>query len=59
MAMLLALAGFLFALFVAQTIGQILGLRRRNVKQREKLFRELGVEDTSAKRIVGFFHPYW
>ena len=57
--MFLALAGFLFALFVAQTIGQILGLRRRNVKQREKLFRELGVEGASAKRIVGFFHPYW
>ncbi|TBU21183.1 hypothetical protein BD311DRAFT_801014, partial [Dichomitus squalens] len=56
--MILALTGFLFALFVAQTIGQILGLRRRNVNQKEKLFSELGVEGQSAKKIVGFFHPY-
>lgn len=57
--MILAFTGFLFALFVAQTIGQILGLRRRNVNQKEKLFSELGVERQSAKKIVGFFHPYW
>ncbi|TBU41410.1 mannosyltransferase [Dichomitus squalens] len=56
--MILALTGFLFALFVAQTIGQILGLRRRNVNQKEKLFSELGVEGQSAKKIIGFFHPY-
>ena len=57
--MFLALIGFIFALFVAQSVGQILGLRRRNLNQREKLFSELGVEDVSKKKIVGFFHPYW
>ncbi|PIL35103.1 hypothetical protein GSI_02891 [Ganoderma sinense ZZ0214-1] len=56
--MFLALVGFLLALLVAQTTGQIFGLRRRNLKQREKLFSELGVEDASKKKIVGFFHPY-
>lgn len=57
--MFLALFGFLLALLVAQTTGQIFGLRRRNLKQREVLFSELGVEDASKKKIVGFFHPYW
>ena len=57
--MFLALVGFLLALLVARTAGQIFGLRRRNPKQREKLFSELGVEDVSKKKIVGFFHPYW
>ena len=57
--MFLALVGFLLALLVAQTAGQIFGLRRRNLQQREKLFSELAVEDGSKKKIVGFFHPYW
>ena len=57
--MFLAIVGFLLALLVAQTAGQIFGLRRRNLQQREKLFSELSVEDGSKKKIVGFFHPYW
>ncbi|KAI0823974.1 mannosyltransferase [Trametes gibbosa] len=53
-----ALAIFLVCLVFAQVIGQILGLRRRNIKQRAKLLSELGIEDASSKKIVGFFHPY-
>lgn len=58
-AMYLAILAFFAALFVAQVVGQILGTRRRNVKQREKLLSELGVENAATKKIVGFFHPYW
>lgn len=57
--MFLALVAFLAFLGFAQLVGQILGLRRGNLKRREKLFSELGVEEASKKKIVGFFHPYW
>ncbi|KAI0770680.1 mannosyltransferase [Fomes fomentarius] len=56
--MFLALVAFLAFLGFAQLVGQILGLRRGNLKRREKLFSELGVEEASKKKIVGFFHPY-
>ncbi|KAI8986146.1 mannosyltransferase [Trametes punicea] len=53
-----ALAAFLAAIVVAQTVGTVLGLRRRNVQQRLKLLSALGVENASSKKIIGFFHPY-
>ncbi|CDO72210.1 hypothetical protein BN946_scf184970.g62 [Trametes cinnabarina] len=53
-----ALAVFLTALVFAQAVGRILGLRRRNIQQRAKLFGILGAEDAHKKKIIGFFHPY-
>ena len=57
--MIIGLVAFATALVVAAAIGQILGLRRRNVSQRAKLLSGLGVENVEAKKVVGFFHPYW
>lgn len=54
-----ALVTFLVGLVLAQAVGQILGLRRRNVQQRAKLLSVLGIENVSQKKIIGFFHPYW
>ena len=34
-------------------------VRRKNVVHKKALFRELDVKDAKAKRIVGYFHPYW
>ena len=57
--MFLVIFVFLTVLLVAHTAGRILGLRRKNVEHRAELFSKLGVENGSAKKIVGFFHPYW
>ncbi|KAH9932777.1 mannosyltransferase [Epithele typhae] len=56
--MLLGLLVFLVTTLVAYVAGHVLGLRRRNTKHRTQLFSELGLEESSSKRIVGFFHPY-
>ncbi|KAI0763548.1 mannosyltransferase [Trametes elegans] len=53
-----ALVSFLAALVCAQAIGRILGLRRRNVEQKIKLFATLDVDNGASKKIIGFFHPY-
>ncbi|OJT12992.1 GDP-Man:Man(3)GlcNAc(2)-PP-Dol alpha-1,2-mannosyltransferase [Trametes pubescens] len=53
-----ALITFLAGLVLAQAVGRILGLRRRNVQQRAKLLSILGVEKSDSKKIIGFFHPY-
>ena len=50
---------FLATLLVAHTAGKILGLRKKNVEHRAQLFSDLGVQNDSTKKIVGFFHPYW
>ncbi|KAH9891871.1 mannosyltransferase [Cubamyces lactineus] len=52
------LTGFLVGLLLAQAVGRILGLRRRNVQKRLQLFSELGIESKSSPKIIGFFHPY-
>ena len=57
--MILGLFVFFSLLLVASIVGRILGLRQRNVKQREELLSILGVENGTTKKIVGFFHPYW
>lgn len=54
-----ALVTFLVGLVLAQAVGRILGLRRSNVQRRAKLLSSLGVENVGAKKIIGFFHPYW
>ncbi|KAI0754464.1 mannosyltransferase [Daedaleopsis nitida] len=56
--MFLGLVLFLCCLGLGQAISQIVSLRRRNVKHRERLLIDLGVKDAGVKKIVGFFHPY-
>ena len=57
--MLLRLVLFLCCILVAQVAGRILGLRASRAKKRENILAALGVENAGAKKIVGFFHPYW
>lgn len=60
--------GFILTLFALVFFGGLACLslavhldevRRKNVNRRKAVLVELGVKDTKATKIVGYFHPYW
>lgn len=56
-----------FFLFFAPTLlGPVLlftlyayRLRSKNTQRRSAILSDLGIANTGAKCLIGFFHPYW